>query len=177
MSDKSRPEWLDDPDAPPSKEEEAASARLRDALADATITNADADLARALSLAEQPRDLDSAEHRVMVERAVGAMRPKRNVVRVVFGAGTALALAAALVLVVGKSLVLSRAGAPAESPLSMAHPGVPSPLAAARSTQDLFTEPFEKPLARGAISARIDRIAMARSTDLRENRFAMWGVK
>ena len=46
-------------------------------------------------------------------------------------------------------------------------------LARVRSTQPLFTEHFE---AHGGESARIDRIAIARAADLRDNEFARWGV-
>jgi hypothetical protein len=45
-----------------------------------------------------------------------------------------------------------------------------------RSTDDLFDPHKEFPKT-GGESARIDRIAMARTSDLRQNRFAAWGVK
>ena len=47
------------------------------------------------------------------------------------------------------------------------------PLARARSTQPLFDEPFKV----GDASARIDKIAVARASDFRGNRFAQWGVR
>ena len=53
-------------------------------------------------------------------------------------------------------------------------PGAQATMVPTRSTQSLFEEPFAP---RGGASARIDRIAMARSSDLRENRFARWGVR
>jgi len=43
-----------------------------------------------------------------------------------------------------------------------------------RSTQALFTDPFAPT---GGESARIDRIAMARGADLRDNQFAKWGAR
>ena len=46
--------------------------------------------------------------------------------------------------------------------------------AVSRSTQALFPERFA---ATGGETARIDRIAMARATDLRDNEFAKWGVR
>jgi len=46
-------------------------------------------------------------------------------------------------------------------------------LAKARSTQPLFDEPFHA----GETSARIDKIAMARASDYRNNYFAKRGVK
>jgi hypothetical protein len=44
----------------------------------------------------------------------------------------------------------------------------------ARSTQALFDAPFART---GGESARIDRIAMARAQDYRDNQFAAWGVR
>jgi hypothetical protein len=169
MTDDKHPPYVDDPDAPPSEEERVASERLRDALADPSIENPDADLARALALAHEPREIDPAEHKKIVAQAVLRARPRRRVVQVVFGVGTALALAAAAILVVGKLDMQKR-----EASLATTSP--PTTLVPARSTQELFDEPFPK-LSRGAASARIDRIAMARGGDLRENRFAMWGVR
>ena len=46
-------------------------------------------------------------------------------------------------------------------------------LAIHRSTQPLFREPFA---AVGGETSRVDRIAMARGADLRDNEFAKWGV-
>ncbi len=45
-----------------------------------------------------------------------------------------------------------------------------------RSTDDLFDPNAQFPKS-GGESARIDRIAMARTSDLRQNRFAAWGVR
>ncbi|MFS8069972.1 MAG: hypothetical protein ACMG6S_26710, partial [Byssovorax sp.] len=53
--------------------------------------------------------------------------------------------------------------------------GAPAALILSRSTDDLF-DPAEK-FEVGRSSARIDRIASARSSDLRRNRFASWGVQ
>jgi hypothetical protein len=167
----------DDPDAPPSEEERIASQRLRDALADPSIEHPDADLARAVALAHSPREIDAAEHQKIVASAVlraspraaqkPAAKPRGRVITVVFGAGTALALAAAFILVFGKLDMASKSSRTTTAAV----------LVPARSTQELFDEPFAKPLSKGAASARIDRIAMARGGDLRENRFAMWGVR
>jgi hypothetical protein len=79
-------------------------------------------------------------------------------IRVSFGVAGALALAAGVALFVGRTL------APAAPPVELAH---------LRSTQPLFDHPFRS----GEGSARVDRIAMARSSDLRDNRFARWGVR
>jgi hypothetical protein len=83
---------------------------------------------------------------------------RARVVRIAFGfVSGGLALAASIVLVVTSAPV---------------H-GTEAPLAKARSTQPLFSEPF-KP---GETSARIDRIASARASDFRDNRFTKWGVR
>ena len=211
------------PDAPPTPEEEAASRRLRDALADPAITDADADFARslraawepsavsaeehdaiveladvsgeeraaaaklrealenqtgtgdaalalALGAAWNPKALGEEEHRAIVARALAAAPravrrstvPRRGlprvVLRVMFGTTTALALAASIALVIWKG-PLRGSG---EERLSRA-----------RSTEPLFGEPFKL----GEASARIDRIAVSRTADFRDNRFAKWGVR
>lgn len=169
--DKPEHPMIDDPDAPPTEEEKIASERLRDALADPRIENADAELARALAQAHAPRELGKDEHDAIVRAALAKAKPRGRVIRITFGLATTLALAAAAVLVLGR---FDMAKSPAAD--MSARASAPS-LVPARSTQDLFDEPFAKPLSKGAASARIDRIAMARAGDLRENRFAMWGVR
>jgi hypothetical protein len=83
---------------------------------------------------------------------------RARVVRIAFGVVTGgLALAASIVFVV------------TSAPMH----GSEAPLAKARTTQPLFAEPF-KP---GETSARIDRIASARASDFRDNRFTKWGVR
>jgi hypothetical protein len=152
---------FDDPDAPPSAEEIAASERLREALEDPTKENADAELARALSLAHATREIDEREHRAIVARGVaeGSRRARAErrgvVVRIAFGVTAGLAIAASALLFVG-----------VRSPARME-------LAMTRSTQPLFPERFPQT---GGESDRIDRIAMSRGADLRENRFSRWGV-
>jgi hypothetical protein len=148
---------IDDPDAPPSEEEIRESQRLREALDDASKENASADLLRAVKHAADPKpiakgDLDAAVGQGL---ARGDRRSGGVVIRVAFGASVLVAAAAAVFFFVGRG--------PAEKP-ELAH---------ARSTQALFSERFE---ARGGESARIDRIAVARAADLRENHFARWGV-
>jgi hypothetical protein len=150
-----------DPDAPPSEEELAESARLREALADPSKASEDAELLRALASAHAPREIDPLVHRAIVEKAVSAARPRRGVViRVAFGVAAVVA-AAALILLFIRTLPRPSDGTTAQVSMS-------------RSTQPLFTEPFAP---QGGESARIDRIAMAREADLRENRFARWGVR
>jgi hypothetical protein len=52
--------------------------------------------------------------------------------------------------------------------------GLAPTLTMSRSTQDLFDQQFAPT---GGETRRIDRIAMARATDLRDNEFARWGVR
>src|SRR5438445_4008073 len=160
-----------DPDAPASAEEIAEAEALRDALADPRIDHEGAALARAAALAHTPRAIDPAEHRAIVERAIAAASAKKTrtggrVIRVAFGAAAALSLAAAIALVVGSMHPRDDAATTAATTVT--------PLAPSRSTQPLFHEPFARS---GGASARIDRIARARQADLRDNRFAMRGVR
>ncbi len=156
---------FDDPDAPPSEEEMAQAEKLRRDLDDPRRESRLADLARTVSAAWEPRDLSKEEHRLLVQQAVSrpAARARgARVVRVSFGAAATLALAASVLLV----LRGDRPGHHADT--------VPLSLAVSRSTQELFEEQFPPT---GGETRRIDRIAMARATDLRDNEFARWGVR
>ncbi len=150
------------PDAPPTETELREARALAAALEGDAGPNDDAAFLRTLAVTNAapeafalPRELNER----LVSRALSAKaepKPTGRVIRVVFGGGAvALAAAAAFVFLLGK----------------------PEPetakLAQSRSTQELFREPFRGDQA----SARIDRIAMARAGDLRENRFARWGVR
>jgi hypothetical protein len=154
---------LEDPLAPASEAELVESARLRDAL-DGRGAHPDADLARALRNAGSPEPLPEPR----VEQLVAtATRPQRtgNVVFVAFGAAalTAMAAAAAAMLFVF----------PAERDEAPAAMAAPLTIAQSRSTAALFSEKFET----AQTSDRIDRIADARSRELRQNRYAQWGLR
>jgi hypothetical protein len=154
----------EDPDSPATDEEVAESAKLRDALEDPSRANDDAELARAMSSAWSPRDLSAETHRALVERALvrhDARRRRQRVVRITFGASAVLALAAAVLLYVRSD----------RQPPETVHA---TAMAVSRSTQALFRDPFAPT---GGESARIDRIAMARGADLRDNEFAKWGLR
>jgi hypothetical protein len=117
---------------------------------------------RAVALSHGERGLDAEEHRQIVARGIDVGMRRRSrargvVVRVTFGVAAAVALAAGVVLLVGR----------AASPVDV------GALAVSRSTQPLFSDPFPK---LGSESSRVDRIAMARGGDLRDNEFARWGV-
>jgi hypothetical protein len=153
-------------DAPATEEELAESARLREALEDPSRPNRDAELARAMSSAWSPRDLPAEAHRVLVERALARhdllRRRRGRVIGVSFGAGAVVALAAAVLLVLRTDPRNQDAVRSVEV------------VAVSRSTQALFPDRFATT---GGESSRIDRIAMARAADLRENEFAKWGVR
>ena len=170
--DRHEPDELD-PDAPASEEEVLASQRLRDALESARGAGAsfpadaspEVELALSLRAAFSPAALDAASHQAIIDVALAKMPAggrviaigsrRARVVRIAFGVVTGgLALAASIVLVVTTH-------APE------------APLARARTTQPLFSEPFRP----GETSARIDRIASARASDFRDNRFTKWGVR
>lgn len=144
----------------PTPEEAAAAEALRKALdAPGSVTNDDADFLRSLKAAHEPAALDARTNEALIARALAKSPAKSKqgvVIRVSFGFAAALAVAAAIFLLIGR--------APTTPP--------PLELARVRSTQPLFDKPFDN-----ETSARVDRIAMARASDLRENRFAQWGVR
>jgi hypothetical protein len=149
----------DDPDAPPTEEELAAAESLREALEGRAVGDRDAELARAIRHAVAPRPIDVRAHEAIVERTVLARA--RRLRWAALGSAT-IAIAAAVVIYVG---VADRR--PAD--VAAAPQLVP-----ARSTAPLFHEPFPRS---GATSSRVDRIALARARDLRDNEFSRWGVR
>jgi hypothetical protein len=126
--------------------------------------------AEQLRLAAAPRAIDDATHAALVAAALGqAEAPRPKVLRWVRPLAPLAPVAATLALAAGIFLWLRPAPNPRPS-------DTPLPVAAfvgSRSTQDLFSEPFTP----GQSSARIDRIASARGRDLRENRYAAWGLR
>ncbi len=156
---------LDDPFAPPTAEELVESERLRQAL-DGRGDHEALALARALSSAFAPKPSGPA-HVTLPElaRTPAAPAPERrksNVILLRFaGGGAALAAAAAILLSV------------LPSPRPESAPDLPAfALAQSRSTAPLFQADTA-----GQASSRIDRIASARGRDLRDNRYALWGVR
>lgn len=139
-----------DPLAEPSPEELRAASELRRAL-DEGSSRGDAALARALSSAFYPGG--ELEARRASARELARALPKRRL--------AGLGVAAALALAAAAALRFSPAGE------------APTPeLATSRSLSPLF--------ARDAVptqSARLDRIVAVRSRELRDNRFASWGVR
>lgn len=158
---------LEDPLAPASSEELAESARLRDAL-EAGSAHEDAGALTALRAAfgagaSEPTRLEQAITAAVAAPAQ-APRGRGNVIYALFGGAAAvLAAAAALVLVVGGG----RSEAPSLDASAAGQYSKP------RSTAPLFEASFQT----AATSARIDLIASVRSRDLRDNRYAAWGVR
>jgi hypothetical protein len=154
-------------DAPPSEEELRAAERLRASLEPGHAelgSTPDAELAQAVRSAARPSRLSSEQHQRILDRSLTA-RPKGKVIYVVFGGAASLAAMAASV-----ALFMMRGNAPSSS----ASLEAPATMAISRSTAELFPEGIP---VTGGTSDRIDRIAYARAQDLRENRFARWGVR
>lgn len=160
-------------DEVPAKEELEQAAELRDSLAGSR--DARPDIVVALQAAWNPTPIAPDEHRSIVERAVA--RADGRGIGAVDGAATRAR--AARVFVVTTTSILALAASvliwvgPSSSSLHGSDRGGEAPLARARSTQSLFDEPFRA----GETSARIDRIAAARASDYRDNRFFAWGVR
>jgi len=156
---------LEDPLAPPSTEELAESARLREALAGGA-PHESGPLLQALRAPFVPATSAAPS----IDRAVdGALaksprrQPASTVIYARFGAvSVLLAGAAAIALFVSQP----RREAPATSATAAS-------FVAPHSTADLFDERFET----SATSRRIDLIASVRSRDLRDNRYAAWGAR
>jgi hypothetical protein len=152
---------IEDPFAPPSAEELEAAEALRKALDEAgepCSDVAEVRLLRALALAAPSTPLTVEAERAHTQ-ALEATRPRSNVVWVAFGvAGTVLSAAAAVLLLLGP---LKRAPSEENRP----------ELALSRSLAPLMAAEVTRP------SERIDRIATVRARELRENRFAVWGVR
>ncbi|MEO6600166.1 MAG: hypothetical protein ABIQ16_09865, partial [Polyangiaceae bacterium] len=157
---------LEDPFAPASAEELVESERLREALA-GHGGHEDLALARALASAFAPGTGAPSAVPMLELAPTGAPKraPKRREGNVILlrlaGGGAALAAAAAVLLA-----ILPSPG-PESTPDLRAFT-----LAQSRSTAPLF-----EPDSAGAASSRIDRIASLRRRDLRDNRYALWGVR
>jgi hypothetical protein len=150
---------LEDPFAEPTEDEVRESARLRRALEEGDTSHPDAELARALRSAVRP---SSARPEATGATPHATGRGAGRVVYATFGA-VALAAAAGFALFVARPR--SEPEAQSAAPARARH--------ASRPTGELFAERFKT----GGTTERIDRIALARAHDLRENRYASWGVR
>lgn len=152
---------LEDPLAEASPEELVESERLRQAL-DGGGDHQDLRLARALSAAFAPH-LD----RPLPEPSLALKAKAKRSGQVIFVrfASVAAALAVAAAVLLRLSPELSERSTPAPDLATLA-------LAQSRSTAAFFRAETA-----GAPSERIDRIASVRSRELRDNRYALWGVR
>ncbi|MFO0667045.1 MAG: hypothetical protein U0174_24045 [Polyangiaceae bacterium] len=158
----------------PTEAELASAKAFRD---DLEANTGDAALVRdalraALGETDVPRDLGER-----ARRAIDA--PKKG--RVLSFRPRSITAAASIVMAVAAAFLLYvRAGAWFGGAAPSGMVDLRASLVPARSTQELFDEPFD---ARASLaspsrgSSRIDRIAQARTSDYRHNRFARWGVK
>jgi hypothetical protein len=176
---------LGEGDAPATRLERAAAESLRAALDRGGELADDAAILGDLRAAHRPAALAPARNEELIAGAIAlAAAPRvvapistlRRALPATMAAVTGvLALAAGFAL-----LVQTRSFAPLSPTAPRPEPSGLSEVAAtalirSRSTDDLF-DPAEK-FEIGHTSARIDRIASARSSDLRRNRFAAWGVR
>ena len=153
-----RPEGAVDLDPPPTPDELAEAQALARALDGRAPVPP---LVEALRSAHDPAALDPARNEELIVRALAEARPPGKVLpfaRRRWAWVGMLAAAACLALVLGRSL----------------RRPTPVALTASRSSQELFSEQFPR---QGGHSHRVDRISGARSRELRENRFARWGVQ
>lgn len=148
-----------DPDTPVSAAEQAEAEALRNALETGRENNAGA-FANALRLGAHSGELSPEANRALIADSMKSAPPAHGrLIRATFGGALVVwAAAAALVLYArSQSARFDGEGEPRQ----------------ARSTTPLFSEPFRV----GQKSARIDRIAIARADDFREDRFGRWGVR
>ncbi|MRG91034.1 hypothetical protein [Polyangium spumosum] len=154
-------------DEPPTASERAGATRLRDALESARGEEHGAplvELAAALVAAHRPRAIEPLRNEALIARALrrASAEPRKGRVLSVVTAAVVMAAAAAAGFVL--TLQPSSDSAVAEAP----------ELSRSRSAGELFDTPFPRV---GGASARVDRIASTRATELRQNRFALWGVR
>ena len=159
---------LGDETATTSVERKAAD-RLRAEL-DGEAPIEAAALLHALKAAAAPAPLAAQRNEALIEAAL-ARRPSRGRSTSVrrLAPFTMGALVGITALAAGLALFLGRPDAGSRRPAATA-------LIRARSADALFdaTTPFPRS---GEESARVDRIASARASELRHNRFAAWGVR
>lgn len=154
-----REAWEDDPDAPPSAEELADSARLREELSDPGSKHPDVLLMRAMRNAVEPKAIEAATHARILDRTVP--KPRRSPTFYVLLGG--LAAAAGVVLYL-QGQNATRVNTPTASTVAARDLVKPH-----HSTEVLPKE--------GAGSIRVDTIVASRARDLRKNRYTKWGVK
>jgi len=151
---------LEDPFAEPSADELIESERLRQAL-DGQGDHEALRLARALSAAFAPNLAPPPREPELPVAPVKAKLTGQVIFYRFAAVTTALAVAAAALLWLTPGVQKSSAPAPDLATLA----------------QSRSTAAFFRPDAASAPSERIDRIASVRSRELRDNRYALWGVR
>ncbi len=166
----------------PSELEVARAAALRRAF-DAAAKTADLDaldgieapevlrlvaLARALRLAFAPTGVDTFTHERLLRPAL-SQPSRRGNARFLVGATTVLVAIAAVFAGLWYR-------APQGAPTARLEAASARAMIPVRSTESLFSplEPFPR---EGGATERIDKIERARAADLRNNRFAAWGIQ
>jgi len=160
-------------DAPASAEERVAAEELAAALGAPRSEAKDeplVELSDALRAAHRPKDIEPLRNEALIARALGRSAAKKKATRAIPIVTAAIVSVAAMAA--GVTVYLRGASDGFVASSSVAAPS----LQRSRSTAELFeaTTPFPRT---GGESARVDKIASARAAELRENRFAMWGVR
>jgi len=127
-------------------------------------------LLHALKVAAAPAPISTERNEALIEAALARQPLRRRAASVRrLAPVTMAALAGITALAAGVALFVGPPGPGARSASAGA-------LIRARSTEALFdaSTPFPRS---GEESARVDRIASARASDLRNNRYASWGVR
>ena len=157
-------------DEPPTASERLGADRLRDALADPRGRLDEVPLVSVgitLRAAYRPRDIEPLRNEALIARALSAASSRRKTGRMV------PLISAIVVGVTAVAAGIALYVAPMGGDASVA--SAPA-LVRSRSAVDLFDPATPFPRA-GGESARVDRIASARAVELRNNRFALWGVR
>jgi hypothetical protein len=163
-------------DASASVAERDAAARLREAIEHPRTDDRDepvVEVLDALVSAYRPREIEPLRNELLITRALRRSSQRtgsRRVIPVVTAAVLSVAAMAAGVALYLRPITdkpIATATATATTPATMQR---------SRSTSELFdaATPFPRV---GGESARVDRIATARAAALRDNRFALWGVR
>lgn len=179
---------LGDLDAAPTAAEQKSAQRLCDELCEMdkggalpSAASESAELAGVLRAAVSPRDISPLRNEALIAAALrkASNEAKSGSARfsLTMLAFAVTAAAAGALLFFGRAnLFRSGAEQSAALPKSPVSAVAQAAFIPARSTVDLFdpATPFPR---LGGTSERMDRIMSARSSDLRQNRFAAWGVR
>jgi len=159
-------------DAPATSAEREAAQRLREAIEHPRTDGRDEpeiEVLDALVSAYRPREIDPLRNELLITRALKRSSQgtaPRRALPIVTAAVLGVAAMAAGIALYLRPMTDKPIAASATAPA----------LQRSRSTADLFDAATPFPRA-GGESGRVDRIANARAAELRDNRFALWGVR